>query len=256
MLISIDFWNTIFDSANGEARNEERVTALKDALLRGGHVVADDDLRAAFRGIWSFFDHHWLEHHRTPTSLEMVREICRVVEAELSDVATEEVADVFERGILRHPPQLLPGVGEALALLSTRARLAIISDTAFSPGRILRQLMEEVGIARHFSAYVFSNETGVAKPHPDAFRHALRMLQGSPSQAVHIGDIERTDIVGAKRVGMHAILYRGDSHRRETKQPADTIADAVVDHWSAMVETIERVVDSVNNDVDQVEGAG
>ena len=104
MLISIDFWNTLFDNTNGEARTEERFHALKVALEDEGQTVGDEDLRAAFRGIWTYFDHHWLQSQRTPTSLEMIREITRVAGVVLSESAQHDVADVFERGILQHSP--------------------------------------------------------------------------------------------------------------------------------------------------------
>ena len=243
-LITIDFWNTLVDNANGEARAAERFAALSGAIALEGHNVGEEELRAAFKGIWAYFDHHWLERQRTPTALEMAREICSALHVPLSDEGTCGVVEVFEQGILRHRPNLLPGLGDALEELASRAHLALISDTAFSPGRILRELMEEYGIARHFSAFVFSDETGVAKPHPEAFRHAFRLLQGRlvpHERAIHIGDIERTDIVGAKSAGMRAILSRGDEGRVVGQEEGSTVADAVVDHWDLMVEAVERL---------------
>lgn len=240
-VITIDFWNTIFDASNGEARNAERLEAVVQGFEAEGIVVARDQIGNAFKMLWSYFDHHWLEHQRTPTSLEMVRELCASLDSSLSARRMEAIADVFERGILHHPPALLPGVVESLEHLAGHASLALISDTAFSPGRILRELMERVGIARHFSAFVFSDETGVAKPHPEAFRRAFQLLDVDETvDSVHIGDIERTDIVGAKGAGMKAVLYCGDPGRLPSTD-RESIADAVVDHWDRMSETIDRI---------------
>ena len=111
-----------------------------------------------------------------------------------------------------------------------RGPLAIISDTAFSPGSVLKQLMERDGIARYFDHYIFSDETGVAKPHPDAFHKALDGLGGTPEKGVHIGDIERTDILGAKGVGMEAILYRTPDRQHKYAEET-TVADYILEEW-------------------------
>lgn len=241
-VITIDFWNTLFDASNSDARNAERLAALAQGLEGEGVRVESERLGQAFRDLWIYFDHHWLKHQRTPTSLEMVQELCSTLKSPLSERATKDIAEVFERGVLHHPPKLLPGVVESLEGLASRARLALISDTAFSPGRVLRELMDRVGIARHFSAFVFSDETGVAKPHPEAFRQAFRLLglDDARDNGLHIGDIERTDIAGARGAGMKTILYCGDPGRLPSDD-RETAADAVVDHWESMIEAIDRV---------------
>lgn len=240
-VVTIDFWNTIFDSSGGTHRNATRKLALARAIERAGYRVDPEELNAAYGGIWGYFDDHWLNRQRTPTSGEMVREICRGVRIELPEDVLADVAEVFERGVLDHPPELLPGVRDALEFLARRSRLALISDTAFSPGAVLRRLMEERDVARYFSAWIFSNETGVAKPHPGAFHAALDVLGGSAETALHIGDIERTDIRGAKGAGMRAVLYKGDGNPSKYAE-TETEADAVLDHW----DDIERVLEAID----------
>lgn len=239
-VVTIDFWNTLFDSAGGPQRNAARMAALQDALnesaLRCEPVVLED----AYKAIWEYFDHHWLNHQRTPTSEEMVREICRRAEVDLHADAMGRVAEIFARGVLDHPPGLLPGVRGGLEFLAGRARLALISDTAFSPGSVLRELMESLDIARYFDTYVFSDETGVAKPHPEAFRLALVPFDCSPAEALHIGDIERTDIRGAKAAGMKAVLYKGDTEPHKYSE-ATTDADAVMEHWDQIGGILEGI---------------
>lgn len=242
-VVTIDFWNTLFDSTGGASRNAARRAALLAAIHAAGHGCSEEELDNAYKGIWGYFDNHWLENQRTPTSDEMVREICRQIDLNLSEKALAEVADIFSRGVLDHPPQLLPGVREALEYLSGRARLALISDTAFSPGSVLRELMEQAGISHYFNAYVFSDETGVAKPHPDAFRRALEPFYAHPHEAVHIGDIERTDIRGAKQAGMKAILYKGDSTPHKYAEEG-TIADAVMEDWGEIEGVIGEIAEA------------
>ncbi len=241
-IVTIDFWNTLFNSEGGDARNEQRRNALREAIIGSGHACDDERLHQAYAGIWDYFDHHWLEHHRTPTSAEMISEICRRLDITLASEWETSAAEILCRGVLSHPPELLPGVHEGLAFLADRAQLALISDTAFSPGSVLRELMEHVGIDRYFSAWVFSDETGVAKPHPEAFARALQTLGGGPESALHIGDIERTDIKGAKAAGMRAILYKGNQvHHKYAEE--GTSADAVMNHWNEIPEIFAALTD-------------
>jgi putative hydrolase of the HAD superfamily len=162
------------------------------------------------------------------------------LDVELPEEALDRIAQVFARGVLDHPPDLLPGVREALDDLSGTRQLALISDTAFSPGAILRELMEREGIARYFDAFVFSDETGVAKPDPVAFERALAALKVEPAAAAHIGDIERTDIAGAHAAGMHAILYRNDEHLHVMAED-ETVAHVTVEHWAEVAPALERL---------------
>jgi putative hydrolase of the HAD superfamily len=239
-VVTIDFWNTLFDSANGVPRNAARRDALLQAIRDAGHLCNDEQFDSAYKGIWEYFDDHWLNRHRTPTSAEMVGEICRRLAMEIDEGEAQRVAGIFSRGVLDHPPGLLPGVREGLEHLAGRAHLALISDTAFSPGVVLRELMEQSGIAHYFSAYVFSDETGVAKPHPEAFRRALEPFDARPDEAFHIGDIERTDIRGAHGAGMKAVLYKGDEQKSKYAED-ETNADAVMHHWDEIEELFARL---------------
>lgn len=238
-VVTIDFWNTLFDSTGGTMRNAARCEAIMTEILAAGLECERKRLEDAFIGIWDYFDHHWLNHQRTPTSEEMAREIYRRLEIGMTEQAIANVADSFSRGVLDHPPVLLPGVRTGLEYLAGRAKLALISDTAFSPGGVLRELMERNDVAHYFDAFIFSDETGVAKPHPEAFRRALAPFSAPPHHAVHIGDIERTDIIGAKQAGMHAILYKGDNTHKYVQE--ETIADAILDEWSMIADIFEKL---------------
>ena len=125
----------------------------------------------------------------------------------------------MENSLLNERPALVPEAKEVLVELSATYRLGLISDTGITPGRVLRQIMEEDGILDYFIHLTFSDEIGFSKPHPDAFLTTLKHLQVSPDQAVHVGDLLRTDIAGAKRVNMRAVQYIGITHDQEEVAP-------------------------------------
>ena len=88
-----------------------------------------------------------------------------------------------------------------------------------------------------------AHEPGVAKPDPIAFERALAQVGAEPGDAVHIGDIERTDVQGARAVGMRAVLYRNPEHRHEFAEDG-TDADATMEHWDNVDSLLDRLLGS------------
>jgi HAD superfamily hydrolase (TIGR01509 family) len=239
--VTIDFWNTLFGTENGAEREQQRRRSLNHELASAGHAFEDEQLARARDVALEHFRHHWLEKQRTPGAVELVEVMLADLGAPLEPEAVGRVAEVFARGVVDHPPQLLPGAEAALERLSADVPLAIISDTAFSPGAVLRELMENVGIVNHFSTFVFSDETGIAKPDPAAFERALGEVGADAARAVHIGDIERTDIQGARAFGMRAVLYQNDEHRHRLAED-ETDADATIAHWDELDTVLAELV--------------
>jgi FMN phosphatase YigB (HAD superfamily) len=98
--------------------------------------------------------------------------------------------------------------------------------------------MEKNGILEYFSSFSFSNETGYSKPHENAFKVVLDELSASASEALHIGDIERTDIVGANNLGMYSALFTGTESEFDRNNPEKTSATISINHWSELIEPL------------------
>lgn len=241
-IVTIDLWNTLVDSSNGDARREARRQAVRNHVERLGYTLGDEELLKYYQGAWEYFNTTWRTEHRTPPTRSVVEHLWKQARITPDDLAVDALTKDFCEGVLVHPPALLPGAREALEKLSQKYYLALISDTAFSPGPVLRQLMEQHGIAQFFSAFSFSDETGVSKPHPLAFETAFRNTDATPEEGVHIGDIERTDVIGAKNFGMRAIRFLGDNDPNvgnDHDQP--TLADAEASSWAEVVRIIEAM---------------
>lgn len=238
--ITIDFWNTLYDSSGGEGRNHDRYETILRNADRLGIQVESHAVKAAQKDAWEHFNVVWRNEQRTPSTRSMVEYFWKQLNIPADEQAVQEVTLAFEEGILKHPPALLPGVAEALGILSKRYYLALISDTAFSPGRVLKRVMENDGIAQYFQAFSFSDETGVSKPHSRAYEVALANCAFQATECVHVGDIERTDIVGAKNYGMKAILFAGDPHGRMNDEHKDqpTQADIRAESWQHIIEIL------------------
>jgi putative hydrolase of the HAD superfamily len=244
--ITIDFWNTLYDSSGGEGREMERGRVVLEQAHRLGVGLTHDMLKAAQQQAWKHFNRVWREEQRTPQTRTMVEFFWQALGVRADAQAVEAVTTVFCEGVLAHPPKLLPKVKEVLSELTSTHRIghiALISDTAFSPGRVLKQLMERDGVAEYFSAFSFSDETGVSKPHPHAYTIALAGVDVPLERCVHIGDIERTDIVGAKALGMKAILFAGDPNGQMNAEHQDkpTQADCRADSWEEVLEALRQM---------------
>jgi putative hydrolase of the HAD superfamily len=241
--ITIDFWNTLYDSSGGDGRNADRYETILRNAVRIGASIEADALKAAQKDAWEHFNVVWRTEQRTPSTRSMVEFFWQRLAIPADEQAIQEVTFAFEEGILKHPPVLLAGAKEALQELSQKYYIALISDTAFSPGRVLKRVMENDGIAECFTMFSFSDETGVSKPHTRAYDVALSKITCNPHECLHIGDIERTDIAGAKSFGMKAILFAGDPHARMNDEYKDTPtqADMRAESWSEVMELLREM---------------
>jgi putative hydrolase of the HAD superfamily len=108
--------------------------------------------------------------------------------------------------------------GRVLALEGARSTLdalgragipcALVCDTGLTPGRVVRHHLERLGLLGGLAVQAFSDEVGVPKPHARVFRAALEPLGVAPEQAWHVGDLLRTDVAGARGLGMTSVRIR------------------------------------------------
>ncbi|MFY9573724.1 MAG: HAD family hydrolase, partial [Blastocatellia bacterium] len=189
--ISFDFWGTLFTEQPGgfSLYKERRRNLLADAILSCRNVSHDEVERACAADAES---HHrtWREQHRTLNTAERVNNILTHLDVSLPDVTIAKLVVQFEEGLLERPPVLIAGAREALEELSARYGLGIISDVGFSPGRVLKQVLEHQGLLDRFQSLVFSDEAGCSKPHSRVFEHTARALSANPESIVHVGDLE------------------------------------------------------------------
>ncbi|MFN3781344.1 MAG: hypothetical protein ACK4SO_04130, partial [Candidatus Kapaibacteriota bacterium] len=67
-VVTIDFWNTIFDSSNGIERNSLRQQKLKSTFEVLGMEIPDADYEKAMQDAWEYFNKIWRSEMRTISS--------------------------------------------------------------------------------------------------------------------------------------------------------------------------------------------
>lgn len=238
-VITIDFWNTLFDSVNHEGRYKYRNDIFLEETTKLGINIQESDLDNAIKESWTYFEDHWINKLRTPESSELVQVIFSHLNLPNEKSAFNRIVTSYEDSLFEYPPILIDGVKEMLPKLAEKYKLGLISDTGYSPGTHLRKLMADNDIIDYFSSFSFSNETGVSKPHEKAFHTILHELKTEPAQAMHIGDIERTDVVGANNTGMISVMFTGVDSEFDRKNPEVSSADITINHWLELNESLD-----------------
>jgi HAD superfamily hydrolase (TIGR01509 family) len=99
--------------------------------------------------------------------------------------------------------QILPGTRDSLGRIGQNHSTAVISN---SDGKINR-VLERCGICDCFASITDSGNVGHEKPHPAIFGAALEQMRANPADSLYVGDLYSVDYVGARNMGMQAILF-------------------------------------------------
>ena len=200
--ITFDLWNTLLEDKHFST---PRLQAAAEALRYHGTSKSPEEVKEAYISAARAYRREWEEDQRHMTVGRRIRHMLQVLHVKPEEELIQEMINRFEDCFLEDPPTLKEGVEETLNALNGRYRLGIISDTGVTTGTLIREHLDQRGLLRHFASTVFSDETGYCKPHPNQFRRALRELDAEPHEAIHVGDLIRTDVAGAQAIGMKAV---------------------------------------------------
>jgi len=124
-------------------------------------------------------------------------------------------------------------------------RLGLITNR-WSGAVLLQRELDGCNLGRVFDSIAASSDVGWLKPHPEIFYAALRGLGTEPGETVMVGNSLRTDIAGAKMVGMRAVWKRNG--RRQVQADPAIPPDAMIDDlWEIRrLPFLTREVDSAD----------
>lgn len=229
-MVSVDFWNTLVDpSEGGDERYNARLTAIREVASQNGkNDLEEEQVANTFEQVSEHFSKIWLQDHVTPKPDMLTKKLLNHLGIKANNGDVEDLSNRIQFSLLEGPPAVAPNAADVLEQLSKKYCLIIISDTMYTPGKVLRKYLEEKELSGFFSGYIFSDEMGFSKPDTRAFNEALKIAGSEPATSFHIGDLEHTDIAGAKASDMKAILYTGLG----TDEPEETAADYICADWS------------------------
>ncbi|GAB4261001.1 MAG: HAD family hydrolase [Thermoleophilia bacterium] len=226
--VTFDFWNTLYtDRAEGSAGDitARRLRVLRAALRECGVNPDEVALQEAHRAGFGAYLQAW-QAGRHYGARDHVLHVLAAFRVRPQDGVVERAARLIEDLGGRAALRLLPGAADTLAALAQAGvALGLISDTGLTPGRVLVRYLERDGLLPHFHALTFSDETGFPKPDPRMFHVTLAAMGVGPGEAVHVGDMPRTDVAGALAVGMAPVRFAGVEDHREPPEPWAVIRD-------------------------------
>lgn len=204
--VTFDCWQTLIYEAR-PAGGQPLQNRVK--LVQEWTGCEPEPIAAAFTAAWLEHQRAW-HGKRVFAGSHMTEHVLRALGVTLSAERQAELLRALEDQIASHDIIAIDGARELLeSLRALGVRVALICDTGFTPGRVVRQLLERVGLLQYLEVQIFSDEVGAPKPHPRAFRAALEGLGVEAAGAVHVGDLRRSDVAGARASGMRSVRFRG-----------------------------------------------
>lgn len=233
--ITFDFWNTLYKAAAYAQGLRRRF--LFDLFARHQIDLAPEQVDAAEEVARRWWNKAWREEYRTPSAAEWVRVMLTELLIDLPPADFEALATCYDRSLLAADPgpTLIDGAKDTIERLAGRYRLGVISDAGLSTGRTLREFLIRDQLIERFTQLSFSDEVGVSKPHPRIFHVTLACLGVQPHEAVHVGDLTRSDIAGARGVGMLAVRLTANYDDADRSVAPDAVLGsyAELERWLA-----------------------
>ena len=236
--VTFDCWNTLIRERGSDAARTLRIDALID-LARDRNLSAEA-AGAAIRAAHARHLELWSQGVGSG-SAEMAAWALESLGLGGDAVVAARLGGRFEEAGLANEIEALPGSRETFERLAARGvRIALICDTGFSGGRVVRRLLERAGLLDFLEVQVFSDEVGVPKPHRRMFESALAPLGIEPGGAVHVGDLRATDVAGGRGMGMGTVRIRAAFDDRSSLPDADHVVDAHAELIELLLDPLAR----------------
>jgi putative hydrolase of the HAD superfamily len=224
--VSFDCWNTLIYEDSWETAHALRVGALEQAATEAGRALEAGEAGQAFDAAWHRHMELW-EQGVASGATEVAHWALAALDLSPHGRVLPDLVKHFEEASHSGRVVALDGAGETLeALARAGIRRALVCDTGLTPGRVVRQQLDRLGLLSLLEETIFSDEWSLPKPHPEVFHAALAPLGAEPHESVHVGDLRRTDVAGGRGVGMTTIRLRARYDDQSAHPDADHVADS------------------------------
>ncbi len=220
--VTYDYWNTIMAETTNSL--DRRRVLWTEILYANGIEVTQDQLDKAFKKGWDYFETNW--RNNVQSSLEnVVKAAITKLPDGISSTVKEKLTDAYLEASESTPRSLLPEVEQTLQQLKGLGlRLGVICDVGTIPSSRLRSWLDDLNVHQFFDYLGFSDDIGVYKPNPKIFKETLTGLGVlDPSECIHVGDLRRTDVAGARAINMTTVRYTGARDDPEDGDEADYV---------------------------------
>jgi len=236
-VVSFDCWGTLISEEDWHWAHTLRIVALREAAREAGVDVDFEGAKQAFEAAWHRHQALW-QAGRASGAPEIADWGLAQLGLERAGAARADLSSRFESArthLVRrfeeasHTSHVVALEG-AQALLSALGRAGVpcvlVCDTGLTPGRVVRRLLDGLGLLEHLAVQSFSDEVGFPKPDRRPFLAAIEPLGASPSDVLHVGDLRRTDVAGARALGMRSVRIRARHDDASDLPDADHVVDS------------------------------
>jgi len=136
---------------------------------------------------------------------------------------------------------LYPHIRELLNYLHNNSiRTGVISNIGWT-GSALRRRINTLLPNHQFEFILASSDYGLRKPDARLFQVALEKADLKPEEVWFCGDTYDKDIIGARTVGMTAVLFQGQADENVLRQSVQKGAEwdtPIITDWAALIEIL------------------
>jgi len=199
-----------------------------------------NSIEKVFQASTTFFIYEWQNNYRTPTAPERIQYMAKLLSVKLDNEDIDKISEYFGNLIFSVPPDNTTVNLKVVRQLVENYPIGLISDTGYISGKYIREFLLKQGILSYFRSMIFSDEQKFCKPHSSVFLKTCKKLNIHSSRLIHIGDLEHTDIKGAKDFGCIGIRFTGWNNGA----PESSRADQIINNYNDLFHAIENIVNS------------
>lgn len=225
-VVSFDCWSTLLAEDDWPWAHALRVLAIRDAARQAGREVSEADAERAFNAAWQRHMKLW-EERKASGAREVALWALEELAVGDADASVGQLILRLEEASHTSKVVALEGARALLAAIVAHGLpCVLVCDTGLTPGRVVRRLLARTGLLQYLSGLAFSDEVGEPKPAAGPFLAAIDGMGVDPKDVLHVGDLRRTDVAGARSLGMQTVRIRA-RHDDETQWPdADYTVDS------------------------------
>ncbi|MFW9928555.1 MAG: HAD family hydrolase [Candidatus Thorarchaeota archaeon] len=214
--ILFDFWDTIVTSTPEQliTIKEQRISAIKK-LIRKYKNKRIINLKADKKTADGLLNNLWYEVSsiRANQLIDIGEQghgkiLAKIMSPKTDDEQFIELcSQALSSVTLTDKTYLIPGTRDILETIhSSGYKIGLVSNTGLDPSWRVQELLKYYNIDHYFDIMSFSDQLGYLKPHPKVFQQIKSLFNLNLNEIVMVGDDPTADIMGAKLMGVHAIL--------------------------------------------------
>lgn len=185
--VIFDFWGTIVEIGVHPSPIRQIKSILNIDIPFSSYIITFEEvfMKQSYKNLFEAFT-----------------EVCKAFHVEPKKELLEELVGLWNKNKLLAKP--FPETIEVLEELKEKGyKIVLLSNSdCFS----IEELMEKYDLTKYFDTMILSYQVHMLKNNPRIFHNLISEMKISQEEAVMVGDSIESDIIGAKKAGVDAVL--------------------------------------------------